>query len=136
MGLGRRGKRHGMSREAPGLALTGGDLNEARLPEYPVAKDKPDTKVELLSPAPERWAVFQSGLRAADGEMPVLTGREQEVLSLVAGGATDMEIADALCLSVHTVKSHMRNILAKLHLSHRHEAAQFALRQGLIPPLK
>ncbi|RPI12003.1 MAG: DNA-binding response regulator [Acidobacteriales bacterium] len=64
----------------------------------------------------------------------VLTPREQEVLSLVALGATDQEIAEKLCLSVHTVKSHMRNILSKLHLSHRHEAAQFALREGLIAP--
>jgi DNA-binding NarL/FixJ family response regulator len=72
----------------------------------------------------------------ASGQVPALTGREQEVLGLVAGGASDMEIAEALTLSVHTVKSHMRNILAKLHLSQRHEAAQYALREGLIPPRK
>ena len=75
----------------------------------------------------------QQPARQSGEDVAVLTGREQEVLGLVAGGATDMEIAEALCLSVHTVKSHMRNILAKLHLSHRHEAAQFALREGLIP---
>ena len=62
----------------------------------------------------------------------VLTIREQEVLSLVAGGATNKEIADTLCVSVHTVKSHMRKILAKLHLERRQEAASFAVRQGLI----
>jgi len=76
----------------------------------------------------------QQPARQSGDEVAALTGREQEVLSLVAGGATDMEIAETLCLSVHTVKSHMRNILAKLHLSHRHEAAQFALREGLIHP--
>lgn len=64
----------------------------------------------------------------------VLTRREQEVLSLVADGAADKEIAETLTLSIHTVKSHMRNILAKLHLSHRHEAALYALREGLIAP--
>lgn len=63
-----------------------------------------------------------------------LTGREKEVLSLVAQGASDQEIADDLVISVHTVKSHMRNILAKLQLGHRHEAAQYALREGLIQP--
>jgi DNA-binding NarL/FixJ family response regulator len=67
-------------------------------------------------------------------ETAVLTQREQEVLSLVAEGASDKEIAEALSLSVHTVKSHMRNILAKLQLSHRHEAARYALREGLIDP--
>jgi len=63
-----------------------------------------------------------------------LTGREKEVLSLVAQGASDQEIAEELVISVHTVKSHMRNILAKLQLGHRHEAAQYALREGLIQP--
>ncbi len=67
-------------------------------------------------------------------ETAALTSREQEVLGLVAEGAADKEIAEALTLSVHTVKSHMRNILAKLHLGHRHEAALYALRQGLIDP--
>ena len=63
-----------------------------------------------------------------------LTAREQEVLALVAGGATNKEIADALTVSVHTVKSHMRKILAKLHLDRRQQAASYALREGLIPP--
>jgi DNA-binding NarL/FixJ family response regulator len=63
-----------------------------------------------------------------------LTRREQDVLSLVADGATDKQIAESLTLSIHTVKSHMRNILAKLHLSHRHEAALYAVREGLISP--
>ena len=66
----------------------------------------------------------------------VLTQREREVLALVGRGLTNQEIADELVISIHTVKSHMRNILSKLHLSHRHEAAQYALREGLIhtPP--
>jgi DNA-binding NarL/FixJ family response regulator len=64
-----------------------------------------------------------------------LSSREQEVLSLVAGGATNMEIASRLHLSIHTVKSHMRKILAKLHQERRYEAASYARRKGLIPPL-
>lgn len=67
-----------------------------------------------------------------EDEATALTHREQEVLSLVAQGASDKEIADALVISVHTVKTHMRNILSKLHLGHRHEAALYALREGLI----
>ena len=69
-------------------------------------------------------------------ETVALTQREQEVLSQVAEGASDQEIADALSISIHTVKTHMRNILSKLHLSHRHEAALYALREGLIPPAR
>jgi DNA-binding NarL/FixJ family response regulator len=75
--------------------------------------------------------------RAADfpADHPVaLTAREQEVLTLAAEGATNKEIAEELHLSRHTVKSHMRKILAKLHLERRHEAAAYARRKGLIPP--
>jgi len=63
-----------------------------------------------------------------------LTQREQEVLTLVAERVPNKEIAETLSVSIHTVKSHMRNILAKLQTGRRHEAALFALRQGLIPP--
>ncbi len=59
-----------------------------------------------------------------------LTHREREVLSLVAEGATDKEIAQALYISLPTVKSHMRNILAKLHVSSRREAASYARNKG------
>lgn len=72
--------------------------------------------------------------RIPDEEIVALTSREQEVLSLAAEGHTDQEIADRLCISINTVKTHMRNILAKLHLSSRHEAALYARREGLIPP--
>jgi len=74
--------------------------------------------------------------RAPADEMIALTRREQQVLSLVAQGATDQQIADELVVSIHTVKSHMHNVLSKLHLGQRHEAALYALRQGLIPPPK
>ena len=65
---------------------------------------------------------------------PALTAREKDVLSLVALGATNKEIAKQLNVSIHTVKSHMRKILAKLHLERRQEAASFARQQGLIRP--
>jgi DNA-binding NarL/FixJ family response regulator len=61
-----------------------------------------------------------------------LTPREKEVLQLVAQGATNREIASQLFIAENTVKNHLRNILAKLHLSNRVEAAAYALREGLI----
>lgn len=76
----------------------------------------------------------QTAAQLPPNETAALTPREQDVLSLVAEGASDREIAETLTLSIHTVKSHMRNILAKLHLSHRHEAALYAVREGLINP--
>jgi DNA-binding NarL/FixJ family response regulator len=61
-----------------------------------------------------------------------LTPREQEVLGLVAQGMADKEIAVELSLSVNTVKSHLRNLLAKLQVSSRREAARLAKHKGLL----
>lgn len=63
-----------------------------------------------------------------------LTAREYEVMRLVAGGATDKEIAAELVISIHTVKSHVRSVLAKLHLTHRHEAARYLIANQRIRP--
>jgi two-component system nitrate/nitrite response regulator NarL len=67
-------------------------------------------------------------------DLPVLTPREREVLRCVAEGDMDREIADRLSISLSTVKTHVRNILSKLHASSRHQAALMAMREGLIRP--
>jgi len=67
-----------------------------------------------------------------DGKDDSLTDRETEVLSLVATGATDKEVAEKLVISLNTVKTHMRNILSKLHVSTRREAAKAAQDKGLL----
>jgi NarL family two-component system response regulator LiaR len=60
-----------------------------------------------------------------------LTEREQEVLQLIANGMNNREIAEKLVISEKTVKTHVSNILAKLHLDDRTQAAIYALRHGL-----
>ena len=62
-----------------------------------------------------------------------LTGREIEVLKLLAHGQTNQEIAERLVISVTTVYSHVSNILSKLHLATRTQAALYALREGYVP---
>ncbi len=61
-----------------------------------------------------------------------LTERETAVLRQLAHGRTDREIAATLIISEETVKTHVGNILAKLHLAHRTQAALYALKQGLV----
>ena len=62
-----------------------------------------------------------------------LTEREMDVLKLVAHGMTNQEIADELVISEGTVRTHVSNILSKLHLANRTQAALFALREGYSP---
>jgi DNA-binding NarL/FixJ family response regulator len=63
--------------------------------------------------------------------LPTLTPREEETLALVARGLANKEIAATLGIVEGTVKRHLQNILAKLHLRNRVELATFALTQGL-----
>lgn len=60
-----------------------------------------------------------------------LTEREVDVLKLVARGLTNQEIAQKLFVSERTVRTHVSNILGKLHLANRTQAALYALREGL-----
>ena len=60
-----------------------------------------------------------------------LNERELEVLKLVAQGLPNQEIAETLVLSERTVRTHVSNILGKLHLANRTQAALYALREGL-----
>lgn len=61
-----------------------------------------------------------------------LTGREHDVLALVADGLSNREIATALAISEHTVKFHLASIFGKLGASTRTEAVHRGLRHGLI----
>ena len=73
----------------------------------------------------------REGTGKVAGSETGLTDREREVLRLVADGATNREIGSTLSISENTVSFHMKNILAKLHLKNRAQAAAFAIRTGL-----
>jgi two-component system nitrate/nitrite response regulator NarL len=62
----------------------------------------------------------------------LLTERELEVLKLVAQGASNPQIAEQLTITTNTVKVHLRNILDKLHVENRTQAAAYAVRSGLV----
>jgi two-component system NarL family response regulator len=63
-----------------------------------------------------------------------LTAREVEIVREIARGASNREIAQRLVISENTVKNHVRNVLAKLHLRNRREVGDYARRHGLTPP--
>ena len=80
----------------------------------------------------------QGPARTAEGLPPretQLTMREQEILRLVARGFTNANIVDELLVSENTVKTHIKNILGKLQMKNRSEAASYASRVGLTQPL-
>ncbi len=67
-------------------------------------------------------------------KLSMLSCREKEVLGELASGTTNQEIGVRLCLSENTVRHHIHNILKKLELRNRREAAAYAKQNGLIPP--
>ena len=68
------------------------------------------------------------------GPREELTPRETEVLELLVTGDNNREIAEKLDITENTVKIHLRNILEKLHLRNRIQAAVYAVRRGLVDP--
>ena len=76
----------------------------------------------------------RSGEDGAKEAMDELTPREGEVLSLLADGKTNDEIADLLSISAHTVARHRENLMGKLGLHSRSELVKYAIRKGLIKP--
>ncbi|WP_028778488.1 response regulator transcription factor [Shimazuella kribbensis] len=75
-----------------------------------------------------------SKMRSSDREKPheSLTAREMEVLQLIADGNTNQDIADKLYITVKTVKTHITNLLSKLELDDRTQAAIYAYRNNLV----
>lgn len=73
-------------------------------------------------------------LRAPRSGLGVLTPREREILVLLAGGRSNKEIAAALFISERTARTHVSNLLGKLDLSSRTQAALVAVREGLVEP--
>jgi DNA-binding NarL/FixJ family response regulator len=93
----------------------------------------------LFAPSVTRRLIerFASGTGRSPAAPPVLdelTPREREVLQLVAGGASNSEIAAALVVSEHTVKTHVAHILRKLGLRDRVQAVVLAYESGLVRP--
>lgn len=116
------------------LLLDGGDHVPAR---FVAALSGPEAGHAAHAPnalaGPQAPAVFPAGSGAASPTIADLTDRERQVLELVSRGRRNKAIAAVLTLSEHTVKVHLHNIIAKLQVRNRTEAATIFLeaeRQG------
>ncbi len=111
---------------------------------YLLKDARPEEIAEAIRKAARGEAVLDSRVAArivqemhgADREQinafAVLSERELDVLRLVATGATNQEIAESLVIGEATVKTHVGNILSKLHLADRTQAAVYAWAQGIV----
>ena len=76
-------------------------------------------------------AVPAAGQASADGAAVPLSEREREIVALLAGGATDAQIAERLFLSVNTVRSHLERIRDKTGARRRPDLVRYALQAGI-----
>jgi DNA-binding NarL/FixJ family response regulator len=121
--------------EAVKAGASGYLLKESSIDDVVAAIRATHDGQSLLNPmmAAKLLAEFATMARRNEtSRVPRLTAREIDVLKLLAWGRTNREIADALFISEHTVKSHVANILEKLQLHSRLEAAMYAVREKLV----
>jgi two-component system, NarL family, response regulator LiaR len=102
-------------------------IRQAMLGEPVLHPEAQRKLIDHLTRPPAPAAAASPKGRAAD-----LTDREHDVLRLIAQGRSNREIADQLHITEGTVKGHVSNILSKLHLQDRTQAALFAVRSGLV----
>ncbi|MGA2731467.1 MAG: LuxR C-terminal-related transcriptional regulator [Syntrophobacteraceae bacterium] len=110
------------------VATIGFDITDRKY-----ATEKQQRRIATLQRRLEQLSTVGAGAgqKAAKIHSP-LTGRESQVLRLIAGGLSNIEIAEVLSLSPHTVKSHVIHIFNKLGANDRTEAAIIAARLKLI----
>jgi len=116
---------------------TGYLLKEVSIEELPEAVRAVARGHSLISPTMAsrlltEFNVLSRRVEEERGNVPRLSDRELEVLRLVARGLSNREIATELVIAENTVKNHVRNILEKLQLRSRMEAAMYAVREKLV----
>lgn len=88
----------------------------------------PSVLAELL----QRLVAMRRKTEEARKLVSLLTQREVEVVQAIAAGESNKEITDRLCISMHTLRNHLRNIMAKLDCRSKTEVLTLALRHGLV----
>ena len=115
-----------MPRSRPPTAH-GRTLSQADAIALATAAAEPDPEVASAVTVPA------AGQATADGSAGPLSEREREIVALLAGGATDAQIAERLFLSVNTVRSHLERIRDKTGARRRTELVRYAIQAGIDP---
>jgi DNA-binding NarL/FixJ family response regulator len=118
---------------ASGYVLQGASSAELAVAVENAQQSKAICSPEVSAHLFTRLATLKASLESAAAP-PSLTARELEVLRCLAANYSNQQIADQLVIEVRTVKHHVHNILEKLKLRHRWDAARFAVAQGWLEP--
>ena len=105
-------------------------IESVRLAAKGEAKITPKVATKIVEDL-RRFEKSEGNTDEADGELLVLSDREQEILQFVAQGLRNKEIADKLGIAEKTVKNHVSNILKALHVNSRTEAAMKAMKSKM-----
>ena len=89
-----------------------------------------------LSDSVARRLVEMTGGEENHDEVPALTGRERQILGLLAAGMSNAAVAARLSVSINTVSSHLKHLYPKIKVANRSQAATYALTHGIRPPSK
>ena len=118
---------------ANGYLLKGAELEELVSAIFYAARGEtvisPVMATKLIDEFKSSHKMHEGPLEGSDA----LSEREIEILKLVASGATNNDIAEVLFITQSTVKSHMRNIMSKLHMKSRYQVVSYAVKRGLAP---
>ncbi|MDQ3707370.1 MAG: tetratricopeptide repeat protein [Chloroflexota bacterium] len=126
--------------ELSGARLSPGDQEDYDCTRAAVVEQLGETAFNLawnegLALSPREAADYQEPVQPTAGKSRYpdgLTGREVEVLKLIAEGLSDLEVASRLHLSRHTVNAHLHSIYGKLNVNSRSAATRYAVEQGLV----
>ena len=92
-----------------------------------IRKGKVYVSPSLSGDLTDYWEGIREGVKRT-----ILTNREREVLSLIAGGKSNKEIADMLYISVHTVERHRANLMEKLNFKKTADLVKYAIEKGYV----
>jgi two-component system response regulator NreC len=117
---------------AAGYVVKRSDLDELMLAIQSVHRGNTYFSADVSAQIAVNEVMMQAKQPEPKGGYELLTGREREVLQLIAEGMSNQHIADELFISVKTVEAHKAHIMNKLHARNRTDLIRYAIKRGLV----